>query len=170
MPAYQHSLRPLAVGLALAALSVPALAAGRSAQDDRSDPFKVRVDKKKVAVPVPKEAIVEPPPIEVRAEQCRGSLSAGESVQSRPCMYLVRELKLSGVSRSENGVEAFVYAAPTQQTVLVRAGDRLFDGRVVSVREPSEAGGAQLVLEKTIEKRVGKKLVKLVDSVTLTLE
>jgi hypothetical protein len=84
-------------------------------------------------------------------------------------MYLVRELTLSGVSRSENGVEAFLYAAPTRQTILVRAGDRLFDGRVVAINEPGTATGAQVVLEKTTQKRVGRKLVTTTATVTLGL-
>jgi hypothetical protein len=161
-----HLRRALAVALALASLSVPALAGAGPRQ---TDPFKRDVDKKKDVAPAPKEAVVEPPALEERAARCRAAAPAGESVESRPCMYLVRELTLSGVSRSESGVEAFVFAAPTRQILLVREGDALFDGRVVAVREPGPAGGAQVVLERTIEKRVGKKPVKRVESVTLDI-
>jgi hypothetical protein len=161
------SRRAAALAVACAALAAPAFAGHRAAQNP--DPFAVKVDKKKVVVPVARESIVEPPSLAERAKTCRAATPAGTSVEDTPCMYLVRELAFTGVSESEAGVEAFVFAAATKQTLVVREGDRLFDGRVVAIREPGSADSPTLVLEKTTTKQIGRKLVTSTSTVTLGL-
>jgi hypothetical protein len=163
------ALRAVSASAALAVLVMPALAGGRTHQQNTSDPFSRPVDKKKVPVPVPKETIVEPPSLDARETGCKTSTKAGESVETSPCMYLVREVELTGVSRSENGVEAFLYAAPTKQTILVHVGDHLYDGRVLAIDEATDSGGARVTLEKTTQKQIGKKMTTLTSQVTLGL-
>jgi hypothetical protein len=159
------SFRAICFAFFAVALAAFAVAGPRQS----NDPFKVNVDKKKVPVAAPKESIVEPPSFEARAAECRERTGAGRSVTDLPCAYLVREVSLSGVSRSENGVEAFLAAAPSRQTIVVRAGDRLYDGRVVSIHEPDGSSEGYVVLEKTTTKAVGKKLVTSTSEVRLRL-
>ena len=97
------------------------------------------------------------------------SAPAGKEVQSLPCMYLVGEVKLQGVFRAEDQPEAFLFAEPTKQTLTVRVGDRLFDGRVLSIDEPGPAGNGQIVLEKVTKRQVGKKVTETKELVTLAL-
>jgi hypothetical protein len=84
-------------------------------------------------------------------------------------MYLVREVKLQGVFRSSDKPEAFLFAEPTRQSITVREGDRLFDGRVVSIREPGPAGDGQVVLEKVTKKQLGRKIFETKELITLEL-
>ncbi len=158
------------VGSAVASLCIVALAscalAGPGPQDD---PFRRDVDKKKVKVPAVAESVVAPPSLEVRAAECRGAASDSTPVQETPCMYLVQELKLTGVVDGESGPEAFLAAGPTKRTVIVRTGDRLYDGRVVSIRDAGVNGPAEVVLEKVTQKRVGKKVVSSTSDVSLKL-
>jgi hypothetical protein len=151
-------------GLAIAAATVPALAGRRQTPD----PFKEAV-KPKVPIAQPKESIIAPPALDARQTECKTSAPAGKEVQSLPCMYLVGEVKLQGVFRAEDQPEAFLYAEPTKQTITVRVGDRLFDGRVVSIDEPGPAGNGQIVLEKVIRRQVGKKVTETKELVTLAL-
>ena len=155
--------------VALAAMSLAMLFAPASARGPQSDPFAKKPTKKvTVAKPVT-ERVIPPPALDVRAAECKKSAAPGQQVQSLPCMYLVRELKLQGVFRTGNQAEAFLLAEPTKQSITVREGDRLFDGRVISIREPGPSGGGQVVLEKVTKKQVGKKITETTESVTLDL-
>jgi hypothetical protein len=152
------------VAVALAAVAAPAAAGG----PQKPDPFKRNV-KPNTPVPKPKESIVAPPALAVRKDECKGSASAGKQVETLPCMYLVGEVKLQGVFRSEDQPEAFLYAEPTKQTVMVRVGDRFYDGRVVSIDEPGPNGNGSVVLEKVTKRQVGKKITETKELVTLAL-
>ena len=152
------------VAVALAAVAVPASAGG----PQKPDPFKRDV-KKNTPVPQPKETIVAPPALAVRKDECKGSASAGKQVESLPCMYLVGEVRLQGVFRSDDQPEAFLFAEPTKQTVMVRVGDRFYDGRVVSIKEPGPNDNGTVVLEKVTKRQVGKKVTEAEELVTLAL-
>jgi hypothetical protein len=152
--------------LAIAAIAAPAIA-GRPAYQD---PFENKPKKKvEVAKPVARETVIAPPAIEVRQSECKGATPSGQQVQSQPCMYLVREVKLQGVFRTQEKPEAFLFAEPTKQTITVREGDRFFDGRVVSIREAGPSGDGQIVLEKVTKKQIGKKVTETKELVTLGL-
>ena len=151
-------------GLAIAAVAVPTLAGGRQ------KPFDPFVDQPKRNTPVvkPAESIIAPPALAARQKVCKDSVPASK-VQNLPCMYLVGELKLPGVFRSEDQPEALLSASPTKQTVTVHVGDKLFDGHVVSIVEPGPADNGTVVLEKVVKKQVGKKVTEEKESVTLQL-
>ena len=151
-------------GLALAAAAVPALA-GRQ---KTLDPF-ARPVKPNTPVAKPKENIIAPPVLADRQTACKSSVPAGSQVESLPCMYLVREVTLEGVFRTGDQTGAFLYAAPTKQTITVHVGDKLFDGRVVSITEPGPNGNGQIVLEKVTKRQVAKKVTETTELVQLQL-
>lgn len=166
MPTLRPVGRALAIGLATSVLASSAFAGGQ----DPKDPFARPVDKKKVVVAAPAETIVAPPSFDERVVICREKTGLGRSVTDKPCVYLVRELSFAGVSSSDNGLEAFLAAEPSHQTIVVRTGDELFDGRVLAIREADAKGDASVLLEKTTKKYVGKKLVTTTTTVTLKLQ
>src|SRR4051794_18568215 len=131
MPTVRPFASALTLGLASIALASTAFAGGQNGYD----PFERKVDKKKVPVAAPAETVVAPPSFDERVQICRQRTGAGRSVTDKPCVYLVHELSFSGVSRSDNGVEAFLAASPSHQTIVVHEGDELFDGRVIAIRE-----------------------------------
>lgn len=145
----------------LAALAL-ALAAGPAAA--QNDPF-VMPTKKTVKKPVPAAPFELPsPPFAERMAQCRGA-AASRSVESTPCPYLVSELKVVGVFSTSEGAGAFVQAAPTSQTFVVKPGDRLFDGRVDSI-QPAGTSPAAVVFSRTKRIRTGKVVKDVTSTVT----
>lgn len=165
MPTARTVFRALSLGVASASLVATAFAGGQ----DPNDPFVKKVEKKKIVVAAPAETVVAPPSYEERVQICRQRTGAGRSVTDKPCVYLVHEVSFSGVSSSDNGLEAFLKAAPSGNTIVVHEGDELFDGRVVAIREADGSGEASVLLEKTTQKYVGRKLVTTTSRVTLRL-
>jgi hypothetical protein len=156
------SFRLTAATLALVASAVSALAG-------QSDPFSMPVRKKpaRAAAAPPRALEIPAPPFSDRAAQCRARAGGGVSVESSPCPYLVSELSIVGVFSTAEGEGAFVQAKVSNQTFVIKPGDALFDGKVVSIRPATVSTPAAVVFAQTRRVRTRNVVREMTTNVTL---
>jgi hypothetical protein len=159
---------PLITGLAALALlgawAGPA-EAGTRRQDKKFDPFErpKKVDKKPVAVETKMLPPVQvaPPALDERVSRCKQSqystMSFAVSGETSPCPFLVSEMVVTGVfTEAGGGKGAFVLATPTKETLIVREGDKLFNGSIDEIRMGANGAAAGIVFTQRIQMRDSK--------------
>src|SRR5690349_15092583 len=134
-------LFPGLAALALLAACASPAAAGTSGKPQQRDPFEREVKKtvkKAVEIKPEKEVEIPAPPLAERTARCKEAQYApGFSVsgEATPCPYLVREVSVTGVFTAAGGGKgAFLLVGQSGETLIVREGDKLFNGEIAEIR------------------------------------
>jgi hypothetical protein len=148
-----QAIRRVVVGIALVASLAAPLVAMSATKPPRGssqyDPFKRKATPK----PAPAKQVLQPseiapPGLTQRLQYCETrSTVYGESARTTPCPYLVGELKIKGIIDGDE-ITAVGFVQPTNQSVFLRVGDKLFDGEVVSINEATVDEAATVVFKK----------------------
>lgn len=137
------------------------------------DPFGRPVPKT-VKVPEQKDAdkpvLVPFPALDQRRAEFQASrqsaVRAGRDEPEAIWQYLVSELTVTGIFETDDGLGAFILAAPTQTTFFVKAGTRVYNGEIVSISPGTDFGVGQVVFRELTKYRIRKKEENRVNMVT----
>lgn len=137
---------------------------GGQAPQDPTDPFgqppKKTVKPAAEAADANKPVLKPYPPLEQRqAEYLHEKQQARAKGLPEPNpigQYLVKELRITGVFETENGIGAFVEATPTQTTFFVGPRTRVYNGEIVSINTGTDFNIGQVLFNERTVYVVGK--------------